>query len=556
MANTEKRFCLAGAALILIYLLPSLVMGENHYILVHDFLDSTVAHIQSMKAGGALFDYDATMPILCGISRSVYGSFLDLKLLLFAVLPAYWAAIANIFLIKLTAFAGLFLLLSTYINPGKGKTTFINFTVSIIFAFVPFYPDYGISSSGVPLVAWAFLELFKRRHVIASFAVLVFYALFSWLVLSGVFVCFVMAAVILIFWIRKKRFPWLPFIGLCVLTAAYVAFNFQMFVTYFSPASEPSHRFDFAVNHFTLTAFLEEISVIFVSQYHAGTFLAVLILALFAVVWGKYRSGNRMLVVLGKAFLAGVSLIVISAVVKLTMGRFSFIREFQMDRFFFLYPALCFTMLGAAANELYAHSHVKSLKWSLLVLLLVNFAFDPHIRNNAGRVLGIIDDPSFRQFYDVALFDEIKDSLDIRSHDDKVACVGMYQAVAEYNDIYTVDGYIQLYPLSYKRKFQKVIQKELDKSETIRKYFCEWGERCYVFSSELGLNYMFGRNDQDKAIRNLEIDTAALAELGCRYILSSVPILNHEQLGLEFAGTFTHPDSYWQVSAYSLNLSL
>jgi len=41
--------------------------------------------------------------------------------------------------------------------------------------------------------------------------------------------------------------------------------------------------------------------------------------------------------------------------------------------------------------------------------------------------------------------------------------VGLDPMVAAMNNIYTIDGYHAIYPLSYKKKFRKIIKKQLEK---------------------------------------------------------------------------------------------
>ena len=114
-----------------------------------------------------------------------------------------------------------------------------------------------------------------------------------------------------------------------------------------------------------------------------------------------------------------------------------------------------------------------------------------------------------------------------------------------------MDGYDASYPLSYKHRFQQVIQGELDKSPELKAYFCDWGSRCYLFSSELGLNFLWGK-DWGASVHELSIDTEALKALGCDYILSALPIENAEALGLRDCGSFTNEHSFWEIRAYGL----
>ena len=107
-----------------------------------------------------------------------------------------------------------------------------------------------------------------------------------------------------------------------------------------------------------------------------------------------------------------------------------------------------------------------------------------------------------------------------------------------------------MYPLEYKHSFQRIIQGELDKSEELKHYFCDWGSRCYLFSSELDFRRVYGKNE-DKSI-TLSIDNAALNDVGCKYIFSAVSIENYNDIGLEYVESYSHPESYWNIRVYRI----
>jgi hypothetical protein len=175
-----------------------------------------------------------------------------------------------------------------------------------------------------------------------------------------------------------------------------------------------------------------------------------------------------------------------------------------------------------------------------------------NIKQLAGRELTI---PNYGEFYDTKLFSELMNDLNVKpDYSTKVVSVGMLPSVAEYNGFYTIDSYRVNYPLEYKHKFRKVIAKELEKDDVLRKYFDEWGSRCYVFSSELnqqGNRYLCGKKE-DISLENLEIDTQVLKDLGCEYILSSVDIMNYENLNLNYVNSYTTDDSYWNIRVYQI----
>jgi hypothetical protein len=128
----------------------------------------------------------------------------------------------------------------------------------------------------------------------------------------------------------------------------------------------------------------------------------------------------------------------------------------------------------------------------------------------------------------------------------------MHPSIALYNGFFLADGYSSDYPLQYKHRFRKVIAGELAKNEAIRKYFDDWGGRCYLYSAELGKRFVLTKDHPLRKVRSLEIDTAALFDLDVRYILSAVEIGNAPSLGLELQRVFERDDSPWEVYLYRL----
>lgn len=540
--RSRLGFILAGLLILLLYFLPNLIWGDGSFIQVHDFLDSNVAHIQSMKLNGGLFTSEGEIPILCGIDRATAGSPWNLRVLLYALLPTFWAIIANLALIKLTAFLGLFFLLTGYVLKDR-RSLGPAFVAAILFALVPFYPDYGISSAGIPVLVLAFAWLQEGRRFLPAVLLIAYYAFFSSLVLSGFFACVVLALLILIKWLNEKKFPWLPFLGLFFLATCYVALNWQLFGAFLTPSdtAELSHRTEFAPASFWETLGVS-LGSFLIGQYHAGTCLAILPVVLFFALCrydAKYASLRNLTVFFLLVMLSGALLNTLALPL-------DFLNGFQFDRFYFLYPALVFVLLGVVLDKLRSRP-VRLL--AALAMLVFSLAFDVHLRNNLAKHLGLLDTPSFAQYYDTALMDRMKEELDLEGK--KVACLGMHPAIPEYNGIYTVDGYYASYPLSYKHRFQQVIQGELDKSPELKAYFCDWGSRCYLFSSELGLNFLWGK-DWGVSVQELAIDPDALRALDCDYILSALPIENAPALGLEDCGSFTSENSFWEIRAYGL----
>ena len=90
--------------------------------------------------------------------------------------------------------------------------------------------------------------------------------------------------------------------------------------------------------------------------------------------------------------------------------------------------------------------------------------------------------------------------------------VGLDPMVAVMNDIKVIDGYHTIYPLNYKIKFRKIIEKELENDIRLKTYYDNWGNRVYAFY-----------NDKD----NIMLNFKAAKALGADYVISKFPIKNN-----------------------------
>ena len=97
--------------------------------------------------------------------------------------------------------------------------------------------------------------------------------------------------------------------------------------------------------------------------------------------------------------------------------------------------------------------------------------------------------------------------------DSRVMSVGLDPMIAVMNDIKVIDGYHAIYPLSYKIKFRKIIERELDKNIKLKNYYDDWGSRVYAFYSDEN---------------NIMLNFQSAKTLGANYVISKFPIKNNE----------------------------
>jgi hypothetical protein len=104
---------------------------------------------------------------------------------------------------------------------------------------------------------------------------------------------------------------------------------------------------------------------------------------------------------------------------------------------------------------------------------------------------------------------------------------------------------------SYKHQFRKIISKELDKSPELQTYFDDWGNLCYVFSSEVGMNGLVS-GDSHYVLHNLDLGTDQLRAMGGEYVISAAYIEDSERNGLQLEKEFYSSSSFWHLYLYKV----
>lgn len=554
MKSLKDKHIVLGIACILAYMLPYLILGENAYVTIHDFLDQNVVIMANLKNNGLLTSLNGIVPNMDGLNRSLFPYFspFDVKMVCYALLPTYWAIITYTFVYKIVAFFGLYLLLNTYVFQKKNK--WITFLLSLGFAFVPFYVELAISGAGFPLMIYAFLNLYHNKNKAWSLVAIIFYSFNSMLAYGGFFFLVVLFCCMFLDYCHTKKLSKDVVAGVAIMCFVYLLANWGTIFSLFFSDSFVSHRSEWIHSKTLLEDMKSIVRLLLLSQYHAGTCIVAPILLLFVLVFIRYKKAYPILTKM--AVLYGIIVLGILAGTLLKQSNVQIFTTIQFDRFYFFYPSIVYLLLASSClvivNEI-------SERWAICPVifgLLCGACCDKEQFMNFKLIAGkTIEVPTFKQFYDTTLFDEIHKQISTQpNYKTKTISVGIYPCVAEYNGFWTLDAYRVNYPVEYKHKFRTLIAPELNKSESLRKSFDEWGSRCYVFSAMLekqGNQYLCGKKD-NISIDKLEIDTVTLKDLDCDYVISAVNILNYQALGLDYVDSFTTHQSYWSIKVYKV----
>jgi len=548
----ERRLILFALIVLAIYLSPLFILQENAHIRVHDNLDSNLAWYKVLAKSGEMFGaVNGAIPqIINGqLPRNAFGTEYSVIVWLYALFPTMTAYALSQVMTRIVAFFGMYLLLKKHLLPGEGWML-LQIGASLAFALTPFWPSGMLSTLGMPLALWSFLNIRNGEGTWKDYLVLTIIPFYASIVLGFFFFLSAMG----IFWLwdvfRGKGWN-LRFL----LAIGYMSFVF-MLVEYrliysFLFSKEPNSRDEYF--HAQLP-FWRAVRL-FIKNYllghtHVMTVHTLLIVpATFIAIYFVY---SKQLWRQEKLF---VFLFVLNILLSLWYAfwfyegwlpltkKFHFMDTFNFARYHFLRPLVIYASFALALKII----SLQGIDWakiakSLIVLQIIFLAL-------CNDEIIYQDKPTVKEFFAEDLFHEIKEYIGLPQEEYRIASIGLHPAVAQYNGFYTIDTYNNFYPLSYKHQFRKIIEKELAKNKTIRKYFDKWGGRCYIFTAQLGKRYML-KKDSKRHLKNLELNTDVFKEMGGSYIFSAIPIDNAEQNQLMLDKVFVSKTAAWKIYLY------
>lgn len=589
MAGIKRHFSMIIVALFVVAVAVFYsVIGTNSYIAVHDNLDLFVAQFAMLKNTNTFFSHAVSAPFLGGVSRDVLPSEFSLYTLLYVLFSPFTAYVIGYVLKVLIAVFSMRLLILDFLkdyreNRGQddGVTGIADAgniaTLSgLLYGVLNVFPAFGISFASIPLIVFLLRKIYMSHETgrIAVYLLLVLlYPFVSYFSYFGFFIIGYLFVAIIWLWIRNRKIPVGLVASLFVLTIGYVIMEYRLFdmmlfsdtVTIretmdpgFMPGkdifplmadgfingmmhAEDVHKF-FVMPVCVIYFFWLNIRYIIRKNVH-GIFtdvfnLGALMLVLNAVVYGLYyyEPVNRFL----------------STIVPMLKG-------FQYNRTIFFNPFIWCVMFFIVLYRIKAPVILKyaAVFLAIAVVLLCPVRYND-LYNTAyltvrSEIFGNENDAlNFREFYSEELFDEIKKEIDYKEGEWSVA-YGMHPAILEYSGIYTLDGYLGFYPQSYKESFRKVIAPALERKENSKMYYDTWGARCYMYSGTDDSIVMATRSMTGVTDDTLYADTAALRELGCKYIFSRIDISNADELGINSVGEYSGYGSPYRIYVYSLN---
>lgn len=554
--SIKHKYKIIACLVIVAYLLPYYLLGEDTHIRVHDNMDSNIVWYKLLAESGQIFSItDTTLPnAINGLPRSALPSGLDAMVWLYVLFTPMTAYIIGQTIMRFVAFFGMHLLLKNHFI-GDVKSPLITVGASLGFALLPFWPSGALSIAGLPLALHAFLTIrrFGKETPKYHWLIIGLIPFLSNFILTFVFFLAIMGVLWLTDWIRSKKANWIFFSSIAFMTFIYLVKNYLLIYSMFFNGGFTSHRDELSLGHKDLSGTFD----LFLHNFYNGhthdlalqSLLIIPVIGL-ALLVAAYR--NLWPKLLLGFFLSTVMLSLWYAFWywegwRVLKDQFMILNTFNFSRFHFLDPPIWYICFALALAIFW--KHLKFGKLIVVVLIFLQcfnlFGLNEETKySEAGT-------PTFKEFYAEDLFDEIADYIGEDQSSYHVVSIGIHPTIAQYNGFYTLDTYNNSFPLAYKHKFREVIAPELEKSPTLERYFDTWGGRLYMYVAQLGKKYAFTKNS-DKTIEQLDINTEALKALGGNYIFSALPIDNAEELGLKYEESFEKEQLPWKIYLYNV----
>jgi len=535
--NNIKYHLISLVVLYLYYFFPLLFTGSllTH---VHDNLDSTITY--NYVAGKIILgDLEAVKVFLGGELpwQFLKGVFYPITLIysISDVEKSYW--ITDVF-IKTLAYFSFFYLLKKL----NKKTSFTTYLLSLLFASSIVYTVSGMGLATIPYLSGLLLK--TKKFKFKNYFAIIFIGLNSDLYIHGIYI---IPILFFLFFVFKLKYENKLFNNLIQIIFLYI---FAIFISnlpliYSAIYLRPFHSEEIIRQ---IPYFKENFLSIFYNLYGATNpyfFKNIFFIILFIIIYfisfiKKYKINiyilSFILITSGLNFFLNIEFI---NDLRSMSGLLSATNFNRFNQFYYFFYSICLFFIFQEAQF-----KIKNLTVILIILSILYNLTSTNIKTvfatlfnyyNLKQEYKLVVQSNFKNYEFIKLFknlskfdqtelsnedNEIKSSTSssIKSYyqfknyefiknivkENKLLSIGLDPLIPVLSDINVVDGYYYLYPLFYKKKFEKIISAYLGIS-TIeeRENFYNWAHRLQI-------------NTYDQNLINFD----AVKNIGANFILT------------------------------------
>lgn len=424
---------------------------------------------------------------------------------------AYW--LIDI-LLKLVSYFSFFLL-AKKINPNL----LICGLVSCLFASsnLPSHEGFGLAI----LPYLSYLILYKDNLKFKHHFIIIFFGLNSDLIMTGIGI----PVITLFFFLFIKKEKYIHFLKILILfSICIIIANWNIIFTSFQ--DEILHRVEMTRQSNSL--YLSIISLILdlfkiPKNYNLNFSLLLFQLPSFLFVFplmiGFLFSSERRIripiyvIILTICFLRIIEIEIIANYINNSRNFLKTISWSYLERpFIFLYA---FSIIYMLKRKNFYNKILIYCIFLSIMLFQISPSLIPFVKDKIIKVENYQNLYTFKGYYNYYDYQSVKKIVKNK----RTISVGLDPMVAAFHNIGVIDGYYTLYPLSYKKKFRKIIEKELDQNQEFKNYYDNWGSRVY--------SVLYHPKD----LNNIPLDFQAAKILGANFVISKY-LLNSEDLSL------------------------
>lgn len=571
----NRNYRVAILVVLLGFFLPYYLQFENSYFYNFDVLDAHAPFYKILKDRGIMFTISNNVRV-SGIMnnelpRNALPPGFNFVGILFYIFPSFTAFLINFTISHLVAFWGMFFFLRKYILKEKIEGLLL-VIISGFFMYLPFFEIFeGVNNSGIPFVAYAFLNIIKNEKPFRNYVILGAFAFYSSLILIGIFVIAYMVLITTFDFWKKKSINKNALIAIFMIIGIYLLENIQLInLTFFSGIV--SHRSEITCPDFTTKYNFEwlihslSIGEILAQAYGKIILIFASISIILVVFTKKINSFKPIFLILSLIlFNSLVNSFWCNEYINPIKEQIVLFKMVNFARVVHLNPFLWYVLLAFLLKFWTDFSKYNSLKKVLIFavpsVLIPQFYMiiggNMEYRQNIYQITKVKlfesrfeQNCSYREFYSTTFFEEIGNFIGKTKQEYQIACIGIPPNILAYNGFQTVDFDSPNYPLSYKKKFRPLIEKEIEKSKKYQWTYDSWGNKCYVLSAELDKHPDLILKYSNLKISNLQLNTKMYDVLHIDYIFSAVEILNAKENKLSLEKHFEKNEVPYEIFLY------
>jgi hypothetical protein len=484
------------------YILPFLIFGKitTFYI---DTLDSEVVYnyilgkIYKSEISG--IDYFLAGEIKLTFLRRLFQPFSLFYLLDKEI--AYWTIDI---LVKITSYISFFIL-AKKIN----KNLFFCAIGACLYASMNFATIEGFFLAIFPYLIY--LILFKKKLNLKHYIIIILFGINSDFLRAPFLIFFCLFFLSVLNKLNKNKIINLLKINLIFLLSIFLS-NINVF--YGIIYDGPIHREVWQREYFDLINFIKSFVVSFLKlpsglNYDFALALPFLIFLPFLYLFSLITKNKTISLIFFTLIFLKINIYLFSTqqfINLITYFKFpkTFTYTYYNQYFIFFY---CLVLILILNEKIKFKNFLIIISIITIVTFQINSSIIPLVKQNVKKY----KEKYYRNYYTFDGFYAPEKYKNIKKivKNDRIISIGFDPMAAITNDIKTIDGYHNLYPLSYKIAFNEVIKDELANNKFWYNYYNQYGHRLYAII-----------NDE----KNIKINFLAAKKLGAIYVLSKYQI--------------------------------